>query len=364
MPSKRTQELILEPLSIQTFFRAALPYALRVKWVRNKNKVLSDTELDMDTMETQEVPLLYTISSENRQKLFPATKKDAEYIAAAKKRRDELFSFGNRESWLVSTLTAISFIIFLICSSAYIGTCIYLGNYIHNNITQNDFVEIIYCFVCLILFVTLTVESSMNKLMDPAENTILFSEMSKVKVSVIVDNEYVLGAIGSNQYTQLSRKIADAIYDDDFSRCAHILNCEPNFNDVIDKFKDTTTDSRLPYIPFVSDKGISSQYCRNTIPKHVEDKVGWKIYETTIDMLQHLVRTSPTLLKDSYGRDKLSMLLTVTALKSFQTLLPIVKEEQAILNEEKERKNHERKAKKQQDHDEVDAVFQSFFDVL
>lgn len=357
MPSKRTQEFILEPLSARTFFRAALPYALRIKWTKNKNDVLHNTELDMDTMDTQEVPLLYAILSKNKEKLFPATKKDAEYISAAKKRRNEVYSFGSKEKGVINALVGISLIMLLVLMCAHIGTLIALDHYVNHHIAQSGWIGIILISASVILFLIVAIKSSLRHLDEVTENTILFSELSKVKVSVIVDNEHILGITGSGEYTELSRKIADAIYDDDFSRCAQILNCEPNFEDVIDQFKDATSDARFPYIPFVSNQGVGSLYYRNIIPQHVENKVEWKIYETTIDMLHHLVRTSPALMKDSYGREKLSTLLTVTALKSFHTLLPIIREEQ-------ERKNDARKAQKQHDHDEVDAVFQSFFDVL
>ena len=83
-----------------------------------------------------------------------------------------------------------------------------------------------------------------------------------------------------------------------------------------------------------------------------------------MDMIQHLVSTTPSFAQDDYGRKKLTTLLTVVALKTFYNEAPFMQKDQEIKKENRKMKEKERKEKKQRSRDEVDSTFDAFFEVF
>ena len=233
-----------------------------------------------------------------------------------------------------------------------------IQGYINNDLTSfSNIAFVVFIIVCIIFL--LRSISLWSEEYRSVEASALASELFLSKVSIVYDHNMVLGRTANSQYC-LSQKIVKDICNDDFSTSAKLLSCKPTFDDVIEKFKEKTAEETPSYIPFVSDQRIGVFNTNGNIP----DSIQKNVYFTVMDMLQHLVSTTPSFAQDDYGRKKLTTLLTVVALKTFYNEAPFMQEDQEIKKAKHKMEEKERKEKKQRNHDEVDSNFDAFFEVF
>ena len=374
MKDKKIRNFILSSGDDTSFFFTALPYALGLK----KMQDVYQSSVNKDTLQVQEVPLLHVIRDCDIACVYPVNEEDKEYIAAAKKKlgdsSDDFNSF--MEYGAASLINAILNTIFAV--SAFTLPIIFLmfmwldysrsplpfeeetsiQDYIHNDlISFGNLAFVVFILVCIIFL--LRSISLWSEEYRSVEASALASELFRSKVSIVYDHNMVLGRTSNSQYC-LSQKIVKDIYNDDFSTSAKLLSCKPTFDDVIEKFKEKPAEETPSYIPFVSDQRIGVFNANENIP----DSIQKNVYFTVMDMLQHLVSTTPSFAQDDYGRKKLTTLLTVVALKAFYDTSPLVQEDQKMKKETHKMKEEDRKNKKQKDHDEVDSTFDAFFEVF
>lgn len=357
-----------------SFFFTALPYALGLK----KMQDVYQSSVNKDTLQVQKVPLLNVIRDCDIECLYPTNEEDKEYIAEAKKKlgdsSDDFNSFieygaASLINAILNTIFAVSVLMLPIVRlitmwidyshSPWHKQKTYIQDYIHNDlISFGNIAFIIFIFACIIFL--LRSISLWSEEYRSVEASALASELFLSKVSIVYDRNMVLGRTTNSQYF-LSQKIVKDICNDDFSTSAKLLSCKPTFDDVIEKFKEKTAEEEAPsYIPFVSDHRIGVFNTNSNIP----DSIQKKVYSTVMDMIQHLVSTTPSFAQDDYGRKKLTTLLTVVALKTFYNEAPFMQKDQEIKKENRKMKEKERKEKKQRNHDEVDSTFDAFFEVF
>ena len=373
MKDKKIRNFILSSKDDTSFFFTALPYALGLK----KMKDVHQSPINKDTLQVQEVPLLNVIRDCDIACVYPTNEEDREYISAAKKKlgdsSDDFNSFmeygvASLINAILNTIFAVSVLMLPIVRlitmwidyshSPWHKQKTYIQDYIHNDlISFGNIAFIIFIFACIIFL--LRSISLWSEEYRSVEASALASELFLSKVSIVYDRNMVLGRTTNSQYF-LSQKIVKDICNDDFSTSAKLLSCKPTFDDVIEKFKEKTAEEAPFYIPFVSDHRIGVFNTNSNIP----DSIQKKVYSTVMDMLQHLVSTTPSFAQDDYGRKKLTTLLTVVALKTFYNEAPFMQKDQEIKKENRKMKEKERKEKKQRNHDEVDSTFDAFFEVF
>lgn len=373
MKDKKIRNFILSSEDDTSFFFAALPYALGLK----KMKDVYQSSVNKDTLQVQEVPLLHVIRYCDMECVYPVNEEDKEYIAAAKKKlgdsSDDFNSFmeygaASLINAILNTIFAVSVLTLPIVRlmlvwidyshSPWHKQKTYIQDYINNDLTSfSNIAFVVFIFVCIIFL--LRSISLWSEEYRSVEASALASELFRSKVSIVYDRNMVLGRTSNSQYC-LSQKIVKDIYNNDFSTCAKLLSCKPTFDDVIEKFKENPAEETPSYIPFVSDQRIGVFNANEKVP----DSVQRNVYHTVMDMLQHLVSTTPSFAQDDYGRKKLTTLLTVVALKAFYDAVPLVQEDQKMKKETHKMKEEDHKKKKQRNHDEVDSTFDAFFEVF
>lgn len=373
MKDKKIRNFILSSGDEISFFFTALPYALGLK----KMKDVYQSSVNKDTLQVQKVPLLNVIRDCDIACVYPVNEEDKEYIAAAKKKlgdsSDDFNSFmkfgpASLINGILNTIFAtlvltlpIIFLMFMWLDYSRPPLPFEeasIQGYINNDLTSfSNIAFVVFIIVCIIFL--LRSISLWNEEYRSVEASALASELFRSKVSIVYDRNMVLGRTVNSQYC-LSQKIVKDICNDDFSTSAKLLSCKPTFDDVIEKFKERNEEETPSYIPFVSDQRIGVFNTNSNIP----DSIQKKVYSTVMDMLQHLVSTTPSFAQDDYGRKKLTTLLTVVALKAFYDSVPLVQEDQKMKKETHKMKEEDRKNKKQRNHDEVDSTFDAFFEVF
>ena len=374
MKDKKIRNFILSSGDDTSFFFTALLYALGLK----KMQDVYQSSVNKDTLQVQEVPLLHVIRDCDIACVYPVNEEDKEYIAAAKKKlgdsSDDFNSF--MEYGAASLINAILNTIFAV--SAFTLPIIFLmfmwldysrsplpfeeetsiQGYINDDLTSFSNISFVVFILVCIIFLLRSI-SLWSEEYKSVEASALASELFRSKVSIVYDRNMVLGRTFKS-HSCLSQKIVKDICNDDFSASAKLLSCKPTFDDVIEKFKEKTAEETPSYIPFVSDQRIG---VFNT-NSNISDSIQKNVYATVMDMLQHLVSTTPSFAQDDYGRKKLTTLLTVVALKAFYDASPLVQEDQKMKKETHKMKEEDRKNKKQRNHDEVDSTFDAFFEVF
>lgn len=374
MKDKKIRNFILSSEDDTSFFFTSLPYALGLK----KMQDVYQSSVNKDTLQVQEVPLLHVVRDRNIECVYPTNEEDKEYIAAAKKKlgysSDDFNSFmeygaASLINAILNTIFAVSVFTLPIIRLMFMWLDYSraplpfeekasLQEYIHNNlISSGNIAFIVFILICIIFL--LRSISLWSEEYRSVEASALASELFRSKVSIIYDHNMVLGRTVKS-HSCLPQKIVKDIYNDDFSTCAKLLSCKPTFDDVIEKFKEKPAEETPTYIPFVSDQRIGVFNANENIP----DSIQKNVYFTVMDMLQHLVSTTPSFAQDDYGRKKLTTLLTVVALKAFYDAAPLVQEDQKMKKETHKMKEEDRKNKKQRNHDEVDSTFDAFFEVF
>jgi len=374
MKDKKIRNFILSSEDDTSFFFTSLPYALGLK----KMQDVYQSSVNKDTLQVQEVPLLHVVRDRNIECVYPTNEEDKEYIAAAKKKlgysSDDFNSFmeygaASLINAILNTIFAVSVFTLPIIRLMFMWLDYSraplpfeekasLQEYIHNNlISSGNIAFIVFILICIIFL--LRSISLWSEEYRSVEASALASELFRSKVSIIYDRNMVLGRTFKS-HSCLPQKIVKDIYNDDFSTCAKLLSCKPTFDDVIEKFKEKTAEETPTYIPFVSDQRIGVFNANEKVP----DSVQRNVYHTVMDMLQHLVSTTPSFAQDDYGRKKLTTLLTVVALKAFYDAVPLVQEDQKMKKETHKMKEEDHKKKKQRNHDEVDSTFDAFFEVF
>lgn len=374
MKDKKIRNFIVSSGDDTSFFFTALPYALGLK----KMQDVYQSSVNKDTLQVQEVPLLNVIRDCDMECVYPANEEDKEYIAEAKKKlgdsSDDFNSF--MEYGAASLINAILNTIFatLVLTLPIIRLMLIwfdysrhpwpfeeknsFQEYLYNElISFGNIAFVVFIIVCIIFL--LRSISLWSEEYKSVEASALASELFRIKVSIVYDRNMVLGRTFKS-HSCLPQKIVKDIYNDDFSTSAKLLSCKPTFDDVIEKFKENPAEETPSYIPFVSDQRIGVFNANENIP----DSIQKNVYFTVMDMLQHLVSTTPSFAQDDYGRKKLTTLLTVVALKSFYDASPLVQEDQKMKKETHKMKEEDRKNKKQRSHDEVDSTFDAFFEVF
>lgn len=373
MKDKKIRNFILSSKDDTSFFFTALPYALGLK----KMKDVHQSPINKDTLQVQEVPLLNVIRDCDIACVYPTNEEDREYISAAKKKlgdsSDDFNSFmeygvASLINAILNTIFAVSVLTLPIVRlmlmwidyshSPWNKQKTYIQDYIHNDLTSfSNIAFIVFILVCIIFL--LRSISLWSEEYRSVEASALASELFRSKVSIVYDRNMVLGRTVKS-HSCLPQKIVKDICNDDFSTSAKLLSCKPTFDDVIEKFKERNEEETPSYIPFVSDQRIGVFNTNSNIP----DSIQKKVYSTVMDMLQHLVSTTPSFAQDDYGRKKLTTLLTVVALKTFYNEAPFMQKDQEIKKENRKMKEKERKEKKQRSRDEVDSTFDAFFEVF
>lgn len=374
MKDKKIRNFILSSGDEMSFFFTALPYALGLK----KMKDVYQSSVNKDTLQVQKVPLLNVIRDCDIECVYPTNEEDKEYIAEAKKKlgdsSDDFNSFmeygaASLINAILNTIFAVSVftlpIIFLMFmwldysrSPLPFEEETSIQGYINNDLTSfSNIAFVVFILVCIIFL--LRSISLWSEEYKSVEASALASELFRSKVSIVYDHNMVLGRTFKS-HSCLPQKIVKDIYNDDFSTCAKLLSCKPTFDDVIEKFKEKPAEETPAYIPFVSDQRIGVFNANEKVP----DSVQRNVYHTVMDMLQHLVSTTPSFAQDDYGRKKLTTLLTVVALKTFYNEAPFMQEDQEIKKAKHKMEEKERKEKKQRNHDEVDSNFDAFFEVF
>lgn len=373
MKDKKIRNFILSSKDDTSFFFTALPYALGLK----KMKDVHQSPINKDTLQVQEVPLLNVIRDCDIACVYPTNEEDREYISAAKKKlgdsSDDFNSFmeygvASLINAILNTIFAVSVLTLPIVRlmlmwidyshSPWNKQKTYIQDYIHNDLTSfSNIAFIVFILVCIIFL--LRSISLWSEEYRSVEASALASELFRSKVSIVYDRNMVLGRTVKS-HSCLPQKIVKDICNDDFSTCAKLLSCKPTFDEVIEKFKEKPAEETPTYIPFVSDQRIGVFNANENIP----DSIQKNVYFTVMDMLQHLVSTTPSFAQDDYGRKKLTTLLTVVALKAFYDAVPLVQEDQKMKKETHKMKEEDRKNKKQRNHDEVDSTFDAFFEVF
>lgn len=373
MKDKKIRNFILSSGDEISFFFTALPYALGLK----KMKDVYQSSVNKDTLQVQKVPLLNVIRDCDIECVYPANEEDKEYIAAAKKKlgdsSDDFNSFmkfgpASLINGILNTIFAtlvltlpIIFLMFMWLDYSRPPLPFEeasIQGYINNDLTSfSNIAFVIFIIVCIIFL--LRSISLWNEEYRSVEASALASELFRSKVSIVYDRNMVLGRTFKS-HSCLPQKIVKDIYNDDFSTSAKLLSCKPTFDDVIEKFKEKPAEETPTYIPFVSDQRIGVFNANENIP----DSIQKNVYFTVMDMLQHLVSTTPSFAQDDYGRKKLTTLLTVVALKAFYDSVPLVQEDQKMKKETHKMKEEDHKKKKQRNHDEVDSTFDAFFEVF
>lgn len=374
MKDKKIRNFILSSGDDTSFFFTALLYALGLK----KMKDVYQSSVNKDTLQVQEVPLLNVIRDCDIACVYPTNEEDKEYIAAAKKKlgdsSDDFNSFmeygaASLINAILNTIFAVSVftlpIIFLMFmwldysrSPLPFEEETSIQGYINDDLTSSGNIAFVVFILVCIIFLLRSI-SLWSEEYRSVEASALASELFRSKVSIVYDHNMVLGRTANSQYC-LSQKIVKDICNDDFSTCAKLLSCKPTFDDVIEKFKEKPAEETPAYIPFVSDQRIGVFNANEKVP----DSVQRNVYHTVMDMLQHLVSTTPSFAQDDYGRKKLTTLLTVVALKAFYDAAPLVQEDQKMKKETHKMKEEDHKKKKQRNHDEVDSTFDAFFEVF
>lgn len=373
MKDTKIRNFILSSGDEISFFFIALPYALGLKKMKN----IYQSSVNKDTLQVQKVPLLNVIRDCDMECVYPTNEEDKEYIAEAKKKlgdsSDDFNSFmefgpASLINGILNTIFATLVLMLPIVRLMLMWTDYsyapwykqktYIQDYIHNDlISFGNIAFVVFILVCIIFL--LRSISLWSEEYRSVEASALASELFRSKVSIVYDHNMVLGRTSNSQYC-LSQKIVKDICNDDFSTSAKLLSCKPTFDDVVEKFKEKPAEETPSYIPFVSDQCIG---VFNT-NSNISDSIQKNVYATVMDMLQHLVSTTPSFAQDDYGRKKLTTLLTVVALKAFYDASPLVQEDQKMKKETHKMKEEDRKNKKQRDHDEVDSTFDAFFEVF
>lgn len=374
MKNTKIRNFILSSGDEISFFFTALPYALGLKKMKN----IYQSSVNKDTLQVQKVPLLNVIRDCDIECVYPTNEEDKEYIAEAKKKlgdsSDDFNSFmkfgpASLINAILNTIFAVSVftlpIIFLMFmwldysrSPLPFEEETTIQYYINNDLTSfSNIALVVFILVCIIFL--LRSISLWSEEYRSVEASALASELFRSKVSIVYDHNMVLGRTANSQYC-LSQKIVKDICNDDFSTSAKLLSCKTTFDDVIEKFKEKPAEETPTYIPFVSDHRIGVFNANENIP----DSIQKNVYFTVMDMLQHLVSTTPSFAQDDYGRKKLTTLLTVVALKTFYNEAPFMQKDQEIKKENRKMKEKERKEKKQRSRDEVDSTFDAFFEVF
>lgn len=374
MKDKKIRNFILSSEDDTSFFFTALPYALGLK----KMKDVYQSSVNKDTLQVQEVPLLHVIRYCDMECVYPTNEEDREYIAEAKKKlgdsSDDFNSFmeygaASLINAILNTIFAVSVftlpIIFLMFmwldysrSPLPFEEETSIQGYINDDLTSSGNIAFVVFILVCIIFLLRSI-SLWSKEYRSVEASALASELFRSKVSIVYDRNMVLGRTVKS-HSCLPQKIVKDICNDDFSTCAKLLSCKPTFDEVIEKFKEKPAEETPTYIPFVSDQRIGVFNANENIP----DSIQKNVYFTVMDMLQHLVSTTPSFAQDDYGRKKLTTLLTVVALKAFYDAVPLVQEDQKMKKETHKMKEEDRKNKKQRNHDEVDSTFDAFFEVF
>lgn len=374
MKDTKIRNFILSSGDEISFFFTALPYALGLK----KMKDVYQSSVNKDTLQVQKVPLLHVIRDCDIACVYPTNEEDREYISAAKKKLGDssdnfnsFMKFGPASliNGILSTIFAVSVftlpIIFLMFMWLDYSRPplpfeeeTSIQYYVHNDLISFGNIAFVVFILACIIFLLRSV-SLWGEEYKSVEASALASELFRSKVSIVYDHNMVLGRTANSQYC-LSQKIVKDICNDDFSTSAKLLSCKPTFDDVIEKFKERNEEETPSYIPFVSDQRIGVFNTNSNIP----DSIQKKVYSTVMDMLQHLVSTTPSFAQDDYGRKKLTTLLTVVALKTFYNEAPFMQKDQEIKKENRKMKEKERKEKKQRSRDEVDSTFDAFFEVF
>lgn len=373
MKDKKIRNFILSSGDDTSFFFTALPYALGLK----KMQDVHQSPINKDILQVQEVPLLHVIRDCDIACVYPTNEEDREYISAAKKKlgysSDDFNSFmeygaASLINTILNTIFAVSVLTLPIVRlmlmwidyshSPWHKQKTYIQDYIHNDLTSSGNIAFIVFILVCIIFLLRSI-SLWSKEYRSVEASALASELFRSKVSIVYDRNMVLGRTVKS-HSCLPQKIVKDIYDDDFSTSAKLLSCKPTFDDVIEKFKEKPAEETPTYIPFVSDQRIGVFNANENIPDSIQKNVCF----TVMDMLQHLVSTTPSFAQDDYGRKKLTTLLTVVALKAFYDSVPLVQEDQKMKKETHKMKEEDRKNKKQRNHDEVDSTFDAFFEVF
>lgn len=373
MKDTKIRNFILSSGDEISFFFTALPYALGLKKMKN----IYQSSVNKDTLQVQKVPLLNVIRDCDIECVYPTNEEDKEYIAEAKKKlgdsSDDFNSFmkfgpASLINGILNTIFAtlvltlpIIFLMFMWLDYSRPPLPFEeasIQGYINNDLTSfSNIAFVVFILVCIIFL--LRSISLWSEEYKSVEASALASELLRSKVSIVYDHNMVLGRTSNSQYC-LSQKIVKDICNDDFSTSAKLLSCKPTFDDVIEKFKEKTAEETPTYIPFVSDQRIGVFNANENIP----DSIQKNVYFTVMDMLQHLVSTTPSFAQDDYGRKKLTTLLTVVALKAFYDAAPLAQEDQKMKKETHKMKEEDRKNKKQRNHDEVDSTFDAFFEVF